>query len=402
MPEALLLLPPGLPRLLALVVAAGILGLILARRVWVEALSEEAARPLPKASLSAVEAGEAHRASAPVERSLVVVARNEACRLPALLQDLEGLLEHDEALEILLADDASTDGSRQLMEVFTLNQRDRAVILLPADATRRGKPAWLRHAVAQCRGAVVLFSDADCRLPARWSLTMQALLGESNGGGASCVAAGGLVLLESCTEAGLAQQWQRMHWILLSACGAALCARRGGTQAPSLWGANMAFRRRAVDALGGYANLAAVDAGEDLHFVRSLRQKGAAVRLAAFPRESRVRTAPESWSGAARQLARWGASILRLGLFEQALVLGMLLWMLALAGILLMKPVLGILLVAVALMPLSALLDVLAACLGEEPAGVGGAALYLGAWPLLLMTALYHTLRGDAHWRRPE
>jgi hypothetical protein len=401
MPEQLLLLPEGWPRLLALVVATGILALTWARRVLVEALhSEGDAEKALSLEIMPVAEGPSSKMNEelPPQRSLVLVARNEACRLPALLGDLERLLEEDEGLEILLADDSSTDGTRQLMEDFAAQARAGRVTLMPAFASRRGKPAWLRHTVSQCRGQVLLFTDADCRLGPRWSRAMEELLDLR--GPEPHAAAGGLVLLEECGEADAVHRWQRLHWILLSATGAALGIRRPG-RAPSLWGANLVFHRPAVEALGGYAALAAVDRGEDLHFVRSLLRANARVRLAAFPRATRVRTAAVDAPGVVRQVARWGASLFALGPLEMGLVLGMLLWLLALVGIFLVKPVLGLLLLGVALMPLGALLDELAASLGEESAGLSGAALYLAAWYLLLPAALLQGLRGDRRWRRP-
>lgn len=403
--EHLLLLPEGWPRVLALVVAAGILALSWGRRGLLEAFHQEqsvATPPVHEEQDSIEAAPQAAAASATPLRSLVLVARNEACRLPALCGDLERLLDEDDGLELLLADDASTDGTRLLMEAFVERVGPHRARLQPVDAGCRGKPAWLRHLVPLCQGRVVLFTDADCRLPRGWSRAMETLL--ELRGPQPWAAAGGLVLLEACADPDWIQRWQRLHWILLSSTGAALGQRQGGL-APSLWGANLVFHQPTLEVLGGYASLASVDAGEDLHLVRSLRQRGALVRLAALPRATRVRTAPVDAPGLVRQLARWGASLFSLGAREVALVLGVLAWLLALALVLCIKPALGLLLTGVALLPLHALLDALADALGEEKAGFGGAALYLGAGILLLPAALlqglWMGLRGDRHWRRP-
>jgi len=400
MAEPLLLTAPW-ARVALLAAAAGILALIWLRRSWVAALDEPAPAPVPA---SGMEAGDAAAGGTPAQepaspaprRSLVIAARNEEERLPGLLEDLERLLERDPDLEILLADDQSADGTRLRLAAFAVSREGR-VRLLPADPAVRGKPAWLRRAVAEARGRHVLLTDADCRLGAGWSLALGALLD------AGWTAAGGPVLLERGHRPGTAARWQRLHWLLLSGAGAALSARAaaGCGAAPSLWGANLAFDRAAVDALGGYAALALADLGEDLAFVRALARRGAPVRLATSPRELCVRTAAESWSEGGRQLARWCRALPRLGGTAALLVPAAALWLAALLLVAAAKPLLGLLLAAATLPPLHALLGELAARLGEEPVTLADAALYLAAWPLVALVALWHGLRGQLDWRRP-
>lgn len=372
----LLLLPAGLPRALVLIVAAGILAAIWLRRRWLPDDTPVGAAPAP----------------AGTTRCLVVVARNEERTLPALLGDLGHLLGEDEGLSILLADDASTDGTRSLFEAFCARHPPERARLLPARPDLRGKPAWLQAAVSACRAGQLLFSDADCRLPPGWSLALGGRLAQG------LAAAGGPVLLERNPPANLAARWQRLHWVLLSGLGAALSVRRGS--APSLWGANLAFDRAAVEALGGYAELARASVGEDLALCRALVTRGARVRLFGDPGLC-VRTAAGGWSDCARQMARWSGGLPRLAGRDALLVLAAALWLASLAGILLVKPLLGLLLGAAAALALAALLGELAGGLDEEPVTLAAAALYLAAWPPLALGALWLALRGDTNWRRP-
>ena len=377
-----LLMPPGAPRLLVVAVAAGIVAAIWMRRRWCAALDECAAPP-------------AQGGGGGSTRCLVIVARDEEERLPGLLWDLERLLDEDKALEILLADDASRDGTRRLLESFCAG-RTRAR-LLPACPQLRGKPAWLRAAVAEGCGAQVLLSDADCRLPRGWSLALGGLLDEG------LAAAGGPVLLERQAAPAAAARWQRLHWILLSGAAAALSARaaaRGRGEAPSLWGGNLAFDRARLEALGGYAALAAATSNEDLTLARALARRGAPTAFRPAPPSLRVRTAAVSWSDCARQQARWATGLARLSRRQALPVLLALLWLAALAGVLLARPLLGLLLGAAGALTLASLLSELAARLGEDPVPPGEAALYLAAWPALALGALWHALRGDLRWRR--
>jgi cellulose synthase/poly-beta-1,6-N-acetylglucosamine synthase-like glycosyltransferase len=377
----LLLLPEGWPRWLVLVVCAGILGLLRLRRSWLATLEEPAS-----------ENPETHPAAAGPEgiaRSLFIVARNEAERLPGLLQDLEALLDEDQELEIVLGDDHSTDATRRLLDEFCASQ-PRARVL---DAgSEHGKAAWLRRAVPQARGSLLLFSDADCRLPRRWSLALDEVLATE-----ALVAGGGPVLLTRETTTNSAARWQRLHWLLLSGVAAALSRRsaaKGQPGAPSLWGGNLALRREALDTLGGYAACCTGQRNEDLELARRLTRAGLPLGLRLSPRALRVRTHPVSWSGCARQQARWASGCCRLSTLHALLILAPIIWLAALLTILWLKPLLGLLLVFTAAQSLSVLLSGLAALVEDEGASLLDSAFYLAALPLLTLAALASVLRG--------
>ncbi len=380
----LLLLPEGWPRLLVTVVGAGILALLWARRRWLSDLEDSRLRTLDSVSPADGES------AGGIRRSLFIVARNEEPRLPDLLQDLEALLDQDEGLEILLADDQSGDGTRRLLQDFCDTQ-SRARLLERADI--RGKAAWLRRAVPLGQGELLLFSDADCRLSRHWSLALEELLTREG-----LEAGGGPVLLLPTTGGDRAARWQRLHWILLSGLGAALSARGGSERptTPSLWGGNLAVRRRAVEALGGYTACSTGNRNEDLELTRRLAQAGQPVALRLWPRTLRVRTHPVSWAGSARQLARWATGLSRLSFGQRLLGLAVLLWLGALLLILLLKPLLGLLLLLVAGQALNALLSGLAAYLEEESTGPAECAEYLLLLPVLGLLAGWAFLSGGA------
>ncbi|MFA7329508.1 MAG: glycosyltransferase [Candidatus Delongbacteria bacterium] len=381
----LLLLPEGWQRLLVPVVGAGILALLWARRRWLADLEDCRIRTQDSGGLADGDP------AGGIRRSLFIVARNEAPRLPGLLQDLEGLLDQDGGLEILLADDQSSDDTRRLLQDFCDTQ-PRARLLERADI--RGKAAWLRRAVPLGQGDLLLFSDADCRLSRHWSLALEELLNREG-----LEAAGGPVLLLPVTSGDRAARWQRLHWILLSGVGAALSARNAGSQrptTPSLWGGNLAVRRRAVEALGGYAACSTGNRNEDLELTRRLAQAGQPVALRLWPRALRVRTHPVDWAGSARQLARWAAGLGRLSPGPRLLALAVPLWLGALLLVLLLKPLLGLLLLLMAGQALGALLSGLAACLEEEGAGPGESAEYLLLLPALGLLAAWAFASGGA------
>jgi biofilm PGA synthesis N-glycosyltransferase PgaC len=384
--DELLLLPEGWPRLLVLALCAGVLALLWLRRAWVEELDE----PLPAEE----EAGEplcAPGVEGEIRRSLLIVARNEEQRLPGLLQDLSSLLDEDPALEILLADDASTDGTRALLNAFCMDH-ERAH--LASAASHAGKAAWLARLLPRARGGLLLFSDADCRVPRRWSLALAACV-EREG----LAAAGGPVLLTTEGDNTALRAWQQRLWLLLSGAAAALsrrAARRGRPSTPSLWGGNLAVDRAALERAGGYAACAGAGRNEDLSLVRALARAGLPSGLRILPRELRVRTQPVGALGCGRQLARWSAGLIRLAPLHAALALLPVAWLASLALVLALRPLLGLVLVLAAGHALGALLHALAERMDEPPAGLSDGLLLLAGLPVLGLLALRAALLGEA------
>lgn len=88
--------------------------------------------------------------------SIVVPCFNEAATLERVVERVRGAAlgwQH----EILLVDDGSTDGTRDLLEKY----RDDPDVVLLTHATNRGKGAALRTGFASATGDVVVVQDAD-------------------------------------------------------------------------------------------------------------------------------------------------------------------------------------------------------------------------------------------------
>ena len=86
--------------------------------------------------------------------SVVIPVYNEVASLPKLLQRVE---ESPIDKEIILVDDASTDGSGILVDSYLSNP----MYLVAHHQVNRGKGAALATAFAMARGDIVLVQDAD-------------------------------------------------------------------------------------------------------------------------------------------------------------------------------------------------------------------------------------------------
>jgi len=101
--------------------------------------------------------------------SVIVPAYNEEKRLPATLQRMETYLKgRDFSYELIVVDDGSRDGTRQLVSEFAATRP--WVRLLHYDSEQghplnRGKGYAVRQGVLHSAGRDVLFSDADLSTP---------------------------------------------------------------------------------------------------------------------------------------------------------------------------------------------------------------------------------------------
>lgn len=378
MADQLFLLPDGWPRLLLLYVALIPFLLMFLRRG-----STDTAIPLPAGHVNPalLKARPARRP----QRSLVIVARDERHQLDDLFDHLRALLDHEgEQLEILLVDDRSVDGTREAMEAFAAKSYLVRLLWFP-DA--KGKPDCLRRTVPECRGAQILFSDADCRMRPGWSRS----LGEALDTGWDLV--GGPVLLD---PADTGFRWQRANWLLLSGLG--LRATQAGRPL-SLWGGNLAFNRQAVEDAGGYEALVRGHHNEDLELARSMCHAECKVGMFAPDEDWIVRTAATADDKLPGQIARWLSGWKVLPLLARLGLLLVLCWFPALILLGIMKPALFLLVTTAMLFSLHALLVHMAERLDEVPPTLGDGIHYLLGWPPLLLLVLLATVKQAGSWR---
>lgn len=98
----------------------------------------------------------------PLDLSVVIPAYNEQERIvPTIGAFAAHLSGTDLAWELIVSDDGSTDATRDL--VALLGHANVRVLEAPANA---GKGAAVRRGLAEARGRMVLFSDADNATPA--------------------------------------------------------------------------------------------------------------------------------------------------------------------------------------------------------------------------------------------
>lgn len=88
--------------------------------------------------------------------SVIIATHNGAKTLPLTLEALKGLERVDEAVEFIAVDNASTDGTRAVLEQYR-GTLPMTVLVEP----RQGKSFALNDALAVARGDLIVFADDD-------------------------------------------------------------------------------------------------------------------------------------------------------------------------------------------------------------------------------------------------
>lgn len=218
--------------------------------------------------------------------SVLIPARNEEKSIEGCLESVLANDYPSDRVEIIVVDDGSTDRTGELVRTYQyvhaggmMDERE-PVRLIRLDHLEGGiahKKRALARAVEEATGEIILTTDADCTVPEGWIGSMVSYF-EGDVGMVT-----GPVLYRRW-ETVLARL-QSLEFLGLVALGAGLV----GIGRPHLCNsANLAYRRRAYDDVGGYSGLEGVTTGDDemlLHRmayesawqVRSCMDPGAAV-----------------------------------------------------------------------------------------------------------------------------
>ena len=226
--------------------------------------------------------------------SVLVAARDEAAALPRCLASLRALRYPAELLEILVGDDASTDGTAavaaQAMRGFA--GRFRVVPITENVGQARGKANVLAQLARHATTDFFFITDADIHLPATW---IQALLAHAVPG------VGTVTGITAVRGPRLFHQLQGLDW-LLSLSLVQVVSDQG--RPVTAMGNNMLVTRAAYEATGGYEALP-FSVTEDFALFKAVLARGFGFRHVFTP-EARADSLPiPSWAALLKQRRRW-------------------------------------------------------------------------------------------------
>ncbi|MBX3103180.1 MAG: glycosyltransferase [Bacteroidetes bacterium] len=218
--------------------------------------------------------------------TVIIPARNEEARLAACLDAV--LAQQHPRFHILVVDDASTDATLRIARQYA--ERDDRVTVLRGHS---GKKAALQQGIAEAATAWVVTLDADCTPPPGWLATLgRAMIPDI------AMVCGPVTLVGG----GIFGQWQALE----SAGLMVLSAGAFGLDMPGMNnGANLALRKDAFLAVGGYAGTDHLASGDDMLLLQKLRRAGYCVRYAADKAAVVPTQACSGLSGFLQQRRRW-------------------------------------------------------------------------------------------------
>lgn len=225
--------------------------------------------------------------------TLIVPVRDGEDTIVPLLQDLYAQQWPKEAMQVLVMDDASTDGTAGLVRGLATTWPGLA--LLTVQGT--GKKAAIAEGVAAAQGEWILLTDADARCGPQRLSGMAAAMENTKAD---------LLLLPVATRGeGFVQRVQVEEQLALQAVMAGTALRGRPLLAN---GANIAFRKAAFMAVGGYANDPWAS-GDDIFLLRSMRKAGMRIVCHLAPSALVAVRAETSWRAAWRQRLRWAGKM---------------------------------------------------------------------------------------------
>ena len=230
--------------------------------------------------------------------SILIAARNEAENLPNLLRDLAAQTLPTARFEVLIADDHSTDATAALVTAAA-QKTGFPLRLISLPAAQTGKKAALLAALQAARAPWLVCTDADCRLGPGWLAAYSALIAQHPQ--ANFIS--GPVLLTGPPT--LLHMLVGLEFAGLVGVGAACLARQQPTMCN---GANLAYRRAAFEAVGGFADNAHLASGDDEFLLHKIHAAFPDTAFFLSDTAAIARTAaPPTLRALLRQRVRWAS-----------------------------------------------------------------------------------------------
>jgi cellulose synthase/poly-beta-1,6-N-acetylglucosamine synthase-like glycosyltransferase len=177
--------------------------------------------------------------------SIIIAARNEEDCLKRCLESIVNLSYPVGLLEVIVVDDQSTDKTPDIVLDFAKRHNHiRLCVASPGTGNLRGKANAVAQGIDVSKGDILMFTDADCSVPAHWvGATVKYYTDPSIG-----IVAGFTAL----RSRGWFESIQALDWFVLFSVAAATIRLRYPVTAV---GNNLSVRRAAYDEVGGYRTI---------------------------------------------------------------------------------------------------------------------------------------------------
>ncbi len=184
--------------------------------------------------------------------SILVAARNEAHHIGKTISDLLAQNYDKELIEIIIINDHSTDETAAIVASFS-SHGVKLINLNEEKALNSYKKKAIQTAITQANGDLIITTDADCRMGVNWLKTIVSFYEENDYKMISSPVA-------YFDEKNLFEKCQTLEFSYLIGLGASTI----GNKNPSTCnGANLAYERKAFDAVNGFKGIDDLASGDD-------------------------------------------------------------------------------------------------------------------------------------------
>lgn len=231
--------------------------------------------------------------------SVIIAARNEESTLPLLLHDLNTQTYPKHLFEVIIIDDYSTDNTALLSKSFDGIHQQMILPDVPPEAS--SKKAAITSGIKKAKGALLLITDADCRVGKDWIKTAVQLYEEKN---TAFIAAP----VKFSHDGSLLQIFQALDFITLQGITAASVSANFHTMCN---GANLAYTKEAFNSVNGFEGIDKIATGDDMLLMHKIWKQNKSKVFYLKSKEAIVSTEPmRSWKGFLAQRKRWASKTL--------------------------------------------------------------------------------------------
>ena len=226
--------------------------------------------------------------------SIIIPARNEEENIEPLLQSITNQNYSKELFEVIVVDDNSTDNTSAIAGKFSFVK----LVSLKEDSINSYKKKAIETGIAAATGDLIITTDADCIVTPEWLSVIENFYKQS--GSVFIVAP---VVIES--NSSLVQIFQSMDFMVLQGITGASVDKQVHSMCN---GANLAYERKAFQAINGFAGIDHIASGDDMLLMYKIHK--------AFP--SRIQylkskdvivstQAVKTWKAFFNQRIRWAS-----------------------------------------------------------------------------------------------
>lgn len=216
--------------------------------------------------------------------SVIIPARNEEENIKSCLDTILNQSYPEHLFEVLVVDDFSSDNTAAIVSAYA-SQNIKLISLrnfVEAKALNSYKKKAIEIAVQQSTGELIVTTDADCVVPKNWLQTIAAFYQEKNPS---------FIVMPVAINCGnrFIEIFQAVDFMMLQGITGASVYKKKHSMCN---GANLAYTKKAFNAVNGFAGIDTIASGDDMLLMHKIYKQSPDKVLFIKSKEVIVQTQP--------------------------------------------------------------------------------------------------------------